>query len=181
MAPSLPDAPLGGLDSVTIKDLAGSDASGQSIQGQRFFVPSTSSTTSTSSSTTSSTSTTLPTTLLPGRAAIIKPGTLAKFVAKPATGDTFTLPAASAVAMGGSLRIFDTTTGAGDVTYALPVIGWHSLGPAGANGYKFAKLDTGMPEVTRPSKSGWVASTPVSTTATFTPAPRPQRQSSEKG
>jgi hypothetical protein len=128
---------------------AGTDTSSLSIHGQRFSVigttsssSSTSSTSSSSTSSTTSTSTTLPTTLLPGRIAIIKPGTLAKFVAKPVTGDAFTLPAASTVAMGGALRVFDTTVTAGDVTFVLPVTGWLSLGPAGSKGYKYKGAGT---------------------------------------
>jgi len=101
---------------------AGSDTSNYSIQGQRFAPRRT--------------------TLLPGRVAIIKPGTLAKFVAKPATGDAFALPPAPTVAMGGALRIFDTSATAGDVTYALPGTGWLPLGPAGSKGYKYRGAGT---------------------------------------
>jgi hypothetical protein len=118
---------------------AGSDASGGSIQARRFLLPDTTTTSSTSSTSTSSTSTTtLPTVeLLPGRVTTIRPGTLAKFVAKPATGDAFALPTAAAVAAGGSLRVFDTAATAGDQTFTLPAIGWISLGPGGSNGYKY--------------------------------------------
>jgi hypothetical protein len=111
---------------------AGSDTSAFSIQGQRFAIP-----------TTSTTSTTLPPTdLLPGRIVLIKPGTLAKFVAKPVTGDTFALPTANPIATGGSLRIFDLAATAGDDTYPLPVgtppLGWKGLGgPAGSKGFKY--------------------------------------------
>jgi hypothetical protein len=113
---------------------AGSDTSYFGIQGQRFAIP--------------TTSTTLPTTdLLPGRIALIKPSTLAKFVAKPVTGDTFALPAANPVATGGSLRIFDLATTAGDDTYPLPVgtppLGWKGLGsPAGSKGFKYKGAGT---------------------------------------
>jgi hypothetical protein len=125
-----------------------------SIQGQRFTDPTTSSTTpstsTSSSSTTTSTSssttlTTLPTTdLLPGRIAIIKPVTLAKFVAKPIAGDTFALPTANPIATGGSLRIFDTDASAGDDTYSLPAgAAWKGLGnPAGSKGYKYSGAGT---------------------------------------
>jgi hypothetical protein len=117
----------------------GSDADG-GIKGQRFAIVPTTTTSSTPTTSTSSTSTTLPTTdLLPGRSAIIKPGTLAKFVAKPVTGDTFALPAANPIAAGGSLRIFDSSTTAGDNSYALPLgANWKALGsPAGSKGYKY--------------------------------------------
>jgi hypothetical protein len=97
----------------------------------------TSTSTSSSSSTSSSTSSTLPPTdLLPGRIVIIKPGTLAKFVAKPESA--FASPTANPTAVGGALRILDTATTAGDDTYGLPAGGWKGLGnPAGAKGYKY--------------------------------------------
>jgi hypothetical protein len=109
----------------------------EGIYAQRFaFVPTT--------TTSSSTSTTLPTTdLLPGVIGIVKPGVLAKFVAKPTTGDTFTLPFGDPRIVGGSLRIYDSTLTAGDDTYALPAggtppLGWKGLGnPSGSSGYKY--------------------------------------------
>jgi hypothetical protein len=80
---------------------------------------------------------------LPGRITVIKPGTLAKFVAKPVAGDTFALPSSNLVATGGTLRIFDTSATAGDDSYALPSSGWKSLGnPPGAKGYKYAGAGT---------------------------------------
>ena len=98
---------------------------------------STTSSTTTSSSTTSTSSTLPPTDLLPGRIAIIKTGTLAKFVAKPDSG-AFALPTANPVTVGGVLRMFDTGAAAGDDAYALPAAGWKGLGnPAGAKGYKY--------------------------------------------
>ena len=122
----------------------GSDTSGQSVQARQFFLPDTTSTSSTSSTSTSSTSTsstsstTLPTVeLLPGRLTTIRPGTLAKFVAKPATGDTFALPTAGSVSAGASLRIFDTAATAGDQMFMLPADRWISLGPGGSNGYRY--------------------------------------------
>jgi hypothetical protein len=120
---------------------AGSDSSNESVQAQRFIVPTTTSSTSTSSTTTS---TLAPTDLLPGRIAIIKPATLAKFVAKPATGDTFAPPSVNPVAVGGSLRIFDTASTAGDDTYGLPAgSGWKGLGnPVGSKGYKYKGAGT---------------------------------------
>jgi len=82
--------------------------------------------------------------LLPGRIAIIKPGTLAKFVAKPATGDTFALPSANPVTAGGSFRILDVATTAGDDTYNLASgAAWKALGnPAGSKGYKYKGTGT---------------------------------------
>jgi hypothetical protein len=100
----------------------------------------TTSTTTSTSSTTSTTGTTLPITdLLPGRIVVIKPGTLAKFVGKPVTGDTFTLPTANPTATGGSLRIFDVAATAGANTYNLPAgVAWRGLGnPAGSKGYRY--------------------------------------------
>jgi hypothetical protein len=74
----------------------------------------------------------------------VKPTTLAKFVAKPATGDTFAPPAANPVTEGGSLRFFDTLTTAGDDLYALPAgASWKALGnPPGAKGYKYKGAGT---------------------------------------
>jgi hypothetical protein len=81
---------------------------------------------------------------LPGRVTIIKPGTLAKFVTKPVTGGTFKLPTANPVADGGSLRIFDTATTAGDNSYTLPLgTSWKGLGnPSGSKGYKYKGAGT---------------------------------------
>jgi hypothetical protein len=113
----------------------GSDTSGFSVQAQRFTVP----------TTTSTTSTTLPVTgLLPGRIAVIKPGTLASFVAKPAGGNTFTLPSSDPVAVGGSLRVSDLGTTAGTDTYLLRAgAAWRGLGkPAGSKGYRYAGAGT---------------------------------------
>jgi hypothetical protein len=121
---------------------SGSDSDGYSVQAQRFVVPTTSSTlTSTSTSTTLAP---LQTELLPGRIGIIKPATLAKFVAKPSTGDTFALPTANPIAVGGSLRIFDVATTAGDDTYNLHAgAAWKGLGnPAGSKGYKYKGAGT---------------------------------------
>ena len=119
---------------------SGSDPGVSSIQGQRYAVPTT---TSTSMSSTTST-TLLNTDLLPGRITVIKPGVLAKFVAKPMTGDTFTHPIANPIAVGGALRIFDLATTAGDDTYNLPAgVGWRGLGtPVGSKGYKYKGAGT---------------------------------------
>ena len=116
----------------------GSDTSSASVQGQRFAIVPTTTTTST-------TSTTLPPTdLLRGRILIIKPGFLAKFVTRPVTGDTFALPAADPMTVGGALRIFDLATTAGDFTYNLPSgAAWKGLGsPAGSKGYKYKGAGT---------------------------------------
>jgi len=117
-----------------VKRVAGSGA--WSMSG----VFGTTSTSTSSTSTSSTSSTTLPPTdLLPGRIVVIKPDTLAKFVAKPVTGDTFTLPTVNPVASGGSLRIFDTAAIAGDNTFNLAAgAAWKGLGnPAGSKGYKY--------------------------------------------
>lgn len=80
---------------------------------------------------------------MPGRVAIVKPGSLAKFVAKPPTGGVFPLPGTSDPTVGGaSLRILDTGTTAGDETYPLPTqpapLGWKGLGnPSGSKGFKY--------------------------------------------
>ena len=86
---------------------------------------------------------------MPGKVTVIKPGKLAKFVAKPASGDAFELPGAAndPTVEGGSLRIFDTATTAGDNQYPLPVqpapYGWKGLGnPAGSKGYKYKGAGT---------------------------------------
>jgi hypothetical protein len=72
---------------------------------------------------------------------------VAKFVAKPATGDSFALPAVAPMLSGGSLRIFDLATTAGDNTYALPAnlppYGWKGLGsPSGSKGFKYKGAGT---------------------------------------
>jgi hypothetical protein len=108
-----------------------------SIQAQRFVIPLTTTTSTTSTSTTLFVS-------LPGRSATIKPGTLAKFVAKPFAPFTFALGAANPIAEGGSLRIFDTGSTAGDDSYTLPLgANWKGLGsPAGSKGYKYRGAGT---------------------------------------
>src|SRR5262245_50024819 len=91
--------------------------------------------------------------MAPGKVSIIKPGTLAKFVAKPVSPATFTLPApnsagdpttAGAGGGSGSLQVFDTVlVGAGENTYALPAANWKGLGnPAGSSGYKYKGAGT---------------------------------------
>jgi hypothetical protein len=77
----------------------------------------------------------------------VKPNTLAKFVAKPATGDAFALPVADPITEGGTLRVFDVGTAAGDDTYTLavgtPPLGWKGLGnPPGSKGYKYRGAGT---------------------------------------
>jgi hypothetical protein len=131
------DAGMGVVATWLSASSAGSDTSGRSAQARRFLLPNTTTTSSTSSTSTSSTSSTTLPTPLPGRMTTIKPGTLAKFVAKPATGDAFPLPTAASVAAGGSLRVFDTAATAGDQTFTLPALGWISLGPGGTNGYRY--------------------------------------------
>jgi hypothetical protein len=78
---------------------------------------------------------------IPGRIAVIKPSTFAKFVAKPTT--VFSLPAGDPLLSGGSLRVFDVAATAGDNTYNLPSGGWKGLGkPAGSKGYKYKGAGT---------------------------------------
>jgi len=75
--------------------------------------------------------------LMPGRIVLIRPGVIAKFVAKAAT--TFDLPDSgnSPVAEGAMLSIFDTGGSTAD-SYSLPSAGWKALGsPAGSKGYKY--------------------------------------------
>jgi hypothetical protein len=121
---------------------AATDDSPSSIQGQRFALPTTTSSSTTSSSTTS---TTLPPTyLLPGRVVLIKPLTYAKFRAIPSPVQLFALPTSDPVAEGGSLRFYDTDTTAGDDTYPLPAgTQWKGLGtPPGSKGYKYSGQGT---------------------------------------
>ena len=60
--------------------------------------------------------------LLPGKVVVIKQATLAKFVARPPTGQTFDLPTntENPLTEGGSLRFRDTGATGGDVTFLLP-------------------------------------------------------------
>src|SRR5438045_2197999 len=77
--------------------------------------------------------------LMPGKVTIIKPGVLAKFVAKPPIGGAFDLPDAAnfPTTTGGSLHMFDTS-GPDTNTYALPSPEWKGLGnPPGATGFKY--------------------------------------------
>ena len=130
------------VDRTTTRDTGSNVICAQTSSLSQFIYGAAGSTTTTSTS--STTSTTLPTTdLLPGRIIIIKPGTLANFVAKPATGDTFALPAGNPVTAGGAVRFFDVSATAGDESYALPNSGWKGLGnPAGAKGYKYTGAGT---------------------------------------
>src|SRR4029453_5230494 len=72
--------------------------------------------------------------LMPGRIVLIRPGVIAKFVAKAAT--TFDLPDPdnSPTAEGALLSIFDTGGSTAD-SYSLPAAGGEALGsPPGAKG-----------------------------------------------
>jgi len=139
----------------------GTDTSSYSVQAQFVAASTTSSSTSlTTSSTmltptsTTTTSTTMGTTtttlavieLMPGKIAIVRFGSLAKFVAKPTPGGpTFFPPqTGSPLSAGGSLRIFDTAATAGDVTYSLPGgAAWKGLGnPPETKGYKYKGAGT---------------------------------------
>lgn len=80
--------------------------------------------------------------LMPGKIIIVKPGKLAKFIAKPA--GSFDLPntANDPSSEGASLRIRDLG-GSDDDTYNLPASGWKGLGtPPGAKGYKYKGAGT---------------------------------------
>jgi hypothetical protein len=78
---------------------------------------------------------------MPGKLIIVKPGRLAKFIAKPPTGGSFSLPtgASDPTVGGGELRFFK---GDRADTFALPVQaaprGWKALGnPPGSKGFKY--------------------------------------------
>jgi hypothetical protein len=81
---------------------------------------------------------------MPGKITVIRgPGGLAKFVAKPGTPEhpfPFGLPdpADDPTVNGGRLDVFDTVSGAGTDSYALPAGGWKALGnPPGSMGFKW--------------------------------------------
>lgn len=87
---------------------------------------------------------------IPAKIGAVKPGKLAKVVAKSATG--FALPAPGSAedpSLGGAdLRLFDSALGgAGSVRISLGAAGWSGLGnPAGSKGYKYkGKADPGSP------------------------------------
>jgi hypothetical protein len=78
---------------------------------------------------------------MPGKLILVKPGRLAKFIAKPASGDSFGLPSGPSAPTGGGgeLRFFKGDRA--DV-FPLPVqsapFGWKGLGsPAGSKGFKY--------------------------------------------
>ena len=74
--------------------------------------------------------------LVPGKIIIVKPGTLAKVIAK----GTFVLPAGAddPTTAGGSLLIRDLGDPMNANTYTLPSTGWKGLGnPAGSKGFKY--------------------------------------------
>src|SRR5262245_57701292 len=83
---------------------------------------------------------------MPGRLLLVKPGSLAKVIAKPATGDTFGLPSGPSdpTVGGGQIQIFKGDRA--DV-FELPVQaaprGWKGLGnPAGSKGFKYKGAGT---------------------------------------
>jgi hypothetical protein len=83
---------------------------------------------------------------MPGKLILVKPGRFAKFIAKPASGDTFALPsgASSPLTGGGQLRFFK---GNRADTFELPVqpprLGWKGLGnPPGIKGFKYKGAGT---------------------------------------
>ena len=76
--------------------------------------------------------------LMPAKIGLVKPGKLAKFVAKDTS--LFPLPASGdePTAAGGNLSIFDSASTAGSDTYGLPAVQWSGLGsPAGSKGFKY--------------------------------------------
>jgi hypothetical protein len=84
---------------------------------------------------------------VPGRITVVKPGKLAKFVAKPGP---FPLPAAGGPQdpqlHGAELQLIDTAGTAGHVLYTLPAAGWRGLGnPTGSRGYKYRGSLVGDP------------------------------------
>jgi hypothetical protein len=80
---------------------------------------------------------------VPGHVVAVKPGGLVRFLAKPATGSVFTLPAADPSSAGASLRVLDTAASAGDETYVLPAGAWRGLGtPAGSKGHRYTGTGT---------------------------------------
>jgi hypothetical protein len=77
-----------------------------------------------------------PDALLAAKLVVVKPGKLAKFLAKGA----IPMPSAAndPTVEGATLSLFDTAFSAGAVSYALPAAGWTALGvPAGSKGYKY--------------------------------------------
>jgi hypothetical protein len=73
---------------------------------------------------------------VPVKIGLVKPGILAKFVAKPVT--SFPLPSSAPTSVGATLDYFDTSSSANTDTYNLPSGGWTGLGnPAGSKGYKY--------------------------------------------
>ena len=75
---------------------------------------------------------------MPGKLVLVKSGKLAKFIAKPVTGDTFDLPTtANPVTDGGSILIREVGTST-ELASDLPASGWKGLGnPAGSKGFKY--------------------------------------------
>ncbi len=78
--------------------------------------------------------------LLPGKVVVIKNATLAKFVARPATGQTFDLPnnTVNPLTTGGTLRFRDMGGTGGDVTFSLPAGPKWSV--VGRTGFKYRGL-----------------------------------------
>jgi cysteine-rich repeat protein len=82
--------------------------------------------------------------LIAGKSAVIRPGTLARFVARAPAGGAFALPGSGndPTVEGGTIRFFDTLPGAGGAVFALPVqaapLGWRGLGtPPGSKGFRY--------------------------------------------
>jgi hypothetical protein len=87
--------------------------------------------------------------LIPGKTVGVKAAALFKFLAKAPDGAPFDLPDApnDPTVVGGTLHVFDSSEGAGDDLYSLPVqaapLGWKGLGsPTGSKGYKYKGAGT---------------------------------------
>lgn len=77
---------------------------------------------------------------IPAKVAVVKPNHLAKVVAKNSSRFTLPIPGSGEdpTLNGAQPRIFDTGSGAGDVSYTLDKTGWSGLSsPPGSKGYKY--------------------------------------------
>jgi hypothetical protein len=80
------------------------------------------------------------TNLIPGKITVVKPGKLAKMVAKPISPALFPLPASVTT---GTVQFFDTGTAGNEDTYAASAGTWTGLGnPAGSKGWKYKGTKT---------------------------------------
>jgi hypothetical protein len=108
-------------------------------------------------------------TLLPLNITIVKPGSLAKFVAKPGL---VSLPGTTnPTVAGATLRLKDSGGAAGTNTYTLPQINWKGLGnPPGSKGFKYKGTKTpGDPCVVVIVKTNVIKAVCKGTDITLTP------------